>query len=141
MYADVIVLSYQPPEIDFYTYEIPQSLEENLKVGQLVQIPFGARNPLGLVVKIKNQKPEGIRTRPILSIYFPTPLLLPYQIELIKWMAFYYHAPVVNCLETMLPEISRKQLTVHSSQLIEKSVNREPSTVNQTIVLVPSINL
>ena len=140
MYADVIVLSYQPPEIDFYTYEIPQSLEENLKVGQLVQVPFGTRNPLGLVVKIKNQKPEGIRTRPILSIYFPTPLLLPYQIELIKWMAFYYHAPVVNCLETMLPEISRKQLTVHSSQLIEKSVNREPSTVNQTIVLVPSIN-
>src|SRR3990167_3916508 len=102
MYADVVVLTYQSPEIDSYTYEVPENLEPKLKIGQLVQVPFGTRSPLGIVVKIKDQKPQGVRTRPILSFAFPTPLLLPWQIELLKWMASYYLAPMVNCLESIL---------------------------------------
>src|SRR3990167_8468503 len=141
MYADVVVLTYQAPEIDSYTYEVPKKLEGLIKSGQLVEVHFGKRNPIGLILETRNQKPETIKVKPINSIIFQTPLLLSYQIKLLKWMTFYYHAPMVNCLNAILPELPRKLLTVHSSQAKEnKTINCEPSTVNQIIVLVPSIN-
>jgi len=106
MYANVVVLTYQPPEIDFYTYEVPKELENIIKPGQLIFVPFGKRNPVGLILATRNQKPEtSITIKPITSIIFQPSILLPYQIELLKWMAFYYHAPMVKCLEAMIPEI------------------------------------
>src|SRR3989344_1083667 len=108
MYADVVVLTYQAPEIDSYTYEVPKKLEGLIKSGQLVEVPFGKRNPIGLILETGNQKPETIKVKPINSIIFQTPLLLSYQIKLLKWMAFYYHAPMVNCLEAILPELPTK---------------------------------
>ena len=50
MYADVVVLTYQAPDINHFTYLIPQNLRKEIKVGQLVQVPFGKRNPTGLVI-------------------------------------------------------------------------------------------
>jgi large subunit ribosomal protein L22 len=76
----------------------------------------------------------------ISKVIIPNPLLLPYQVKLVIWMSTYYIAPMVNCLEAMLPEIPKKLLSVHSSQFTVKSVNRQSSTVNQTLILVPSIN-
>ena len=122
MYAQVVVLTYQPPEIDSYTYLVPKSLEKDLKVGMLVKIPFGTRSPFGIVVgtnsnirnlpfdkKLAQGKQLEIRNlKKISGIFFSKPLLLPYQIELLKWMSFYYHAPMVNCLEAMLPGIPKQ---------------------------------
>src|SRR4030042_4405494 len=141
MYADVVVLTYQSPEIGTYTYEIPENLASNIKIGQLVEVPFGTRTPLGLIIDITSQKTQGIETRPIIRSLFNFPILLPYQIKLLKWMSKYYFAPLVNCLEAMLPQLPGKQFTVHSSQqIVTKSVNRQPSTVNQTPVLGPNLN-
>src|SRR3990167_993073 len=108
MYADVVVLTYQAPEIDSYTYEVPKKLEGLIKSGQLVEVPFGKRNPIGLILETGNQKPETIKIKPINSIIFQMPILLSYQIKLLKWMAFYYHAPMVNCLEAIIPEIPKR---------------------------------
>lgn len=173
MYADVVVLTYQSPETQFYTYEIPKDLENIIKVGQLVSVPFGKRNPMGVVADLKNTVPshpgvattvlEGgttdrigsrdsivlhnaglqndkmIEIKPIASILFPTPFLLPYQIELLKWMSFYYHAPMVNCLEAMLPveALNAKRLTTNAENF---SVKRLALSIQQTLVLVPTIN-
>jgi len=49
MYAEVVVLTYQAPDIGTFTYEIPKNLEGKVKIGQLVQVPFGKRAPLGIV--------------------------------------------------------------------------------------------
>ena len=59
MYAQVVVLTYQPPDIDSYTYEIPKNLEKEIKIGQLVEIPFGKRNPLGIVISLKSHPHES----------------------------------------------------------------------------------
>src|SRR3990167_2862178 len=91
MYADVVVLTYQAPNIDTYTYEIPKNLEGLIKPGQLVQVPFGKRTPVGIILSADYQPPTT-----------------NYQIKLLKWMAFYYHAPMVNCLEAILPELPTK---------------------------------
>lgn len=149
MYADVVVLTYQSPEIDSYTYLIPRELEKEIKIGQIVEIPFGKRNPLGLVFKVHNQKPE-VTTKPISKIILNNPLLLPYQIELVSWMSNYYLAPMVNCLEVMIPFLSGskvKPLSLNQKvrpwkterpDLKEKGYGR--SQTAQSLILVPTIN-
>jgi primosomal protein N' len=170
MYAQVIVLTYQSPEIDSYTYEIPKELEGKVKVGQLVSVPFGKRSPLGIVLSItptvipakagilkgdadprirEDDKSSGvdkkeIRIKPVSSIVLEKPILYPYQIKLLIWMSSYYLAPMVNCLKTMLPEIPKRieklQITNKRAYFLDKLENYKLQNSNQTLVLVPSIN-
>ncbi len=141
MYAQVVVLTYQAPDIDSFTYEVPKELEREIKVGQLVEIPFGKRLPVGIVIATSNQRPETrIKEdliKPISKIVLKNPLLLPYQIELVKWMSSYYLAPMVNCMEVMMPFQSSKvrPLSFPRPDLVTKSLFR-----NQSLILVPTIN-
>ena len=154
MYADVVVLTYQSPDIPTYTYKIPKELEKEIKVGQLVSVPFGKRLPMGVVTNLGSQIIREVGDiRDISEILLNQPLLLRRQIELLKWMAFYYHAPMVNCLEAILPEIPKK-LTyqqAHPRGVLASSSTRRSgpgSTLAhpggegnaQTLVLVPSIS-
>ena len=141
MYVEVVVLTYQAPDIGSFTYEIPKNLEKQIKVGQLVQVPFGKRNPQAIVLDTRSDL--GVRTRSDLvvekiksidSIVIEQPILLPHQIALLKWLTSYYFAPMVNCLEAILPTLPSSRFTVHGSQ------HQKPSTINQTLVLIPSIN-
>ncbi len=129
MYAQVVVLTYQSPEIDSYTYEIPKSL--NVKIGQLVSIPFGKRNPIGVITSIVDRPSTIVKNiKLITSQVLDQPILLPYQIDLLKWMSAYYLAPMANCLDAMLPDIPKKI----SDQKIAFS------KTSQTLVLVPNID-
>src|SRR3989344_1203742 len=180
MYAQVVVLTYQPPDIDSYTYEIPKNLEKEIKIGQLVEIPFGKRNPLGIVISLKSHPHESedqilnqafgsetqarrveddtkkIVIKEISSIVFNQPLLLTYQVELLKWMSSYYLAPMVNCIEAMLPEIPKRVAQLEGIP----TARSEPNEIDlptgtqkralaggkvvtgpaQSLVLVPTIN-
>ena len=149
MYAEVVVLTYQAPDIGSFTYEIPKNLEGKVKIGQLVQVPFGKRKPLGVVTASHNRHPRESENRildqlkndtktiikPISEIVLPNPLLLPCQLNLLKWMAGYYFAPMVDCLEAMLPPIPKKPLSLESS-----FARRGLAKLGETIVLFPSIN-
>ena len=151
MFANVVVLTYQSPEIDTYSYEIPENLKGLITTGQLVGVPFGKRNPMGIILETRNQKPETFKVKPINSIFFYQPILLPYQITLLKWLSFYYHAPMVNCLEAILPELPAK-LSNYSSSGVKRnrevsseskfstSSNNMQKALKQILVLVPSIN-
>src|SRR3972149_9063342 len=136
MYAEVVVLTYQAPDIGTFTYEIPKNLEGQVKNGQLVQVPFRKRNPMGIVMSTD----YGLRTtdnriKQIASIVIDQPILLPYQIELLKWLAAYYFAPMVNCLEAMLPPIPKKP------SLIGPSFARPRlAKLGEKIVLIPNLN-
>src|SRR3989344_8748386 len=158
MYAEVVVLTYQAPDIGTFTYEIPKNLEAKIKIGQLVQVPFGKRAPLGIIIKVFTKDSPSLQRRvlsskikSINSIVFDQPILLPYQIELLKWMATCYFAPRVNCLEAMLPALPAKLSSYSSSESggrIEKFTffssrlhsNNMQKAINQTLVLIPTIN-
>src|SRR3990167_8518527 len=157
MYVEVVVLTYQAPDIGSFTYEIPKNLEKQIKVGQLVQVPFGKRNPQAIVLDTRSDL--GVRTRSDLvvekiksidSIVIEQPILLPHQIALLKWLTSYYFAPMVNCLEAMLPQLPTKLSSYSSSEpegRIEKFTsfssrlrsNNMQKAITQTLVLVPTI--
>jgi len=137
MYAQVVVLTYQPPSVDSYTYEIPKDFD--LKIGQLVEVPFGKRKPSGIVIAVSNKISDfGFRIsdlKQISKILIKDPLLLPYQINLLTWMSAYYLAPMVNCIETILPKIPGPKARLWSVS------NKKPGFFPyQSLILVPSIN-
>ncbi len=161
MYTQVVVLTYQPPDIDSYTYEIPKNLEKEIKVGQLVEVPFGKRNPLGVVLSLESHPHESedrildqvendkkVVIKPITRIFLNQPLLLPYQVKLLKWMREYYLAPMVNCLEAAIPPLNAKSLKLNAKLVssVQRSRQRRGSpkaaafSFQQTLVLVPTIN-
>ena len=148
MYAEVVVLTYQAPDIGSFTYEIPKNLEGRIKIGQLVQVPFGKRNPQAIVLDTRSDLAARTRSdlnvekiKSINSIVFEQPILLPYQIDLLKWMAEYYFAPMVNCLGAMLPALPARLLGYWATGLLGKSHGEKVSEQkHQTLVLIPSIN-
>ena len=139
MYAQVVVLTYQSPEIDSYTYLIPKELEKEIKVGQLVEVPFGKRNPMGIIVEIHDKKPQ-VPTKPVSKIVITNPLLPPYQINLLKWMSAYYLAPMVNCLEVMQPKIPKRATSQPKDPKARSLSSPRPGLLQQTLILVPYIN-
>ncbi|EKD57369.1 MAG: Primosomal protein N' [uncultured bacterium] len=145
MYAQVVVLTYQAPDINYFTYEVPKELEKEIKVGQLVEVPFGKRSPMGVVVNIETRntrhETRNIKTiKPISKILLNQPLLLPFQIDLVKWMSAYYLAPMVNCLGVLIPFQSSKvrPLSFPRPDLVTKKPNLNQPV--QSLILVPTIN-
>ncbi len=101
-----------------FDYLVPQSLAARIKIGSRVMVPFGAgnRETRGTVVGMadvadgggeKTARPCGAgRTRvlkTVLSICDHDPLIQPRLMELARWMATYYAAPIEAAVKALLP--------------------------------------
>ncbi len=76
-----------------FHYSIPADLHDSVLPGQLVWVPFGARELPGLVLSLCDSSPVDA-TKDILDVIDPRPVLAPYQIELMGWISEYYHTPL-----------------------------------------------
>jgi primosomal protein N' (replication factor Y) len=104
------------------TYSVPPEIEHELRVGQLVAIPYGERLVEGIVWRVSDNNeeidiehdgeqplmghPQGVslsRIRPISTILDLEPALLAHQRQLAEWMAMYYITPLAHVAQTMLP--------------------------------------
>jgi primosomal protein N' (replication factor Y) len=83
------------------TYLAPPSLD--VRVGQRVQVPLGARRAMGIVVEPVGAVAPGVKVREILRVVDDAPLLSPELLTLGLWIAEYYLAPVGEVFRAMLP--------------------------------------
>lgn len=112
-----------------FDYAVPAELEERLRVGQRVSVPFGGRTVDAYVVEIaadasrtgagpsRQEQPElfapsdlappasGLRS--VLALEDEVPYLSPPLIALARWMADYYCAPFEATLRCALPAAVR----------------------------------
>ena len=96
-----------------FTYAVVPTLERIIAPGQLVWVPFGARRLQGIVVAL-NDKTDLDETRAVEEVVESRPLLSPVQIELARWIAHRYLAPLSECIWLMLPPgIEEKIETVY----------------------------
>ena len=73
-------------------------------VGARVLVPFAAQRLMGVVVRVHNDAlPEGVEAKPVQAVLDAAPLLDEGQMELARWIAQYYCAPVGEVLRGMLP--------------------------------------
>ena len=110
MFADIALNTKSSKRDDLFTYTIPEELEKDILVGQMVILPLGPRKVNGIVIKIHNVKP-GFETKAIEKIVEPTPLIDERQVELAKFISDKYWCGFSQALFTMLPANLRKRKT------------------------------
>jgi len=111
-----------------FDYRVPDSLRATLEAGMQVKIPFGRRHTEGFVLGFRDKSTfTGLKS--ITELAKEEALLSPKIMELAKWMADYYMAPIEQSIKTVLPGAVRKKGASFKKQLFttpgEKS-SQEP---------------
>src|SRR5579862_8015443 len=83
-----------------FTYRVP--VESGPVVGGRVLVPFRQQRMTGIVVELHDRKPS-VTTKNILSALDTTPVLDEQLLQLGRWIADYYLAPLGEVFRTMLP--------------------------------------
>jgi len=94
------------PLAGLYDYLIPEELQDQVRLGQRVVVPFGRRQVFAFVVELLDESPIA-ELRPLERIRDEEPVLLPHQISLAQWIAAHYLCPLPEVLRAMIPPALR----------------------------------
>lgn len=145
-YVDLFVEAKTTFDRQVFTYSVPIDFENDLKIGLVVNIPFGRQKIRGLVIKIHKSKPS-YSTKPILSVtdlIFSRP-----QIDTITWLSNYYLVTFGEALKMFLPpKMVRPQKPCQycaTAQECPKLLSQDQQNIYESIKLQldskPQINL
>ncbi len=84
-----------------FTYSVPEELPEPC-VGGRVVVPFREKRLCGIVTELHDREPK-FEAKPVLQVLDTVPALTPELMQLGRWIAHYYIAPIGEVLRTMLP--------------------------------------
>ena len=103
-YANIIVdISHEKLDKTFQ-YLIPQELAEEVRVGVLVDIPFGYRSITGYVVELTNEAEfDESRLKPIIGVKKGSVPIESQLIALAGWMRKNYGGTMNQALKTVIP--------------------------------------
>ena len=94
-----------------FTYAVPATLREQAVPGSRVVVPFGRRAMVGVALRRTNEKPEVAKIREIVQVLESVPALPASLLELGRWVADYYVAPVGEVFRAMLPPLVEVRTT------------------------------
>lgn len=111
-YANIIL----PLPLDgYFTYSVPDVLASRVQNGMRVIVPFGkSKTYVGIVAEypvdvpkpakeVAQQGKKKILYKNIADVLDDTPILLPQQLRLWKWIADYYMSPIGDVYKAALP--------------------------------------
>jgi primosomal protein N' (replication factor Y) (superfamily II helicase) len=84
-----------------FTYRLPENAPEPC-VGGRVIVPFREKRLCGIVTELHDREPK-FQTRRLSQVIDSTPALTPELMQLGRWIAQYYIAPIGEVFRTMLP--------------------------------------
>lgn len=103
MYADVLI-EYNNKTVDkTFTYEIPLSLRNKVKVGMQVQVPFNRKTICGFVVKINDSFVGEYEVKSICNIECENFILNKELLELGKYLKSITLCNLISAYQVMLP--------------------------------------
>ena len=93
-----------------FDYLIPDRLESEIQVGSQVVVPFGRSEARGYVVSLSDQSGvDASKLKEIRDRVGKKPLIEQNILDLARWIADYYSAPVEAAVRTVLPSAVRKK--------------------------------
>lgn len=107
-----------------FTYSIPDSLADSVRIGHRVIVPFGTRKYYtGIVQSLGYQAPkEGYEVKAIVSVLDSDPIVRRPQMQLWDWIAEYYLCSPGDVYRAALPAA----LKVESETFIEANPEFDP---------------
>jgi primosomal protein N' (replication factor Y) len=91
------------PLPDPLTYEVPPNLAPLARPGVRARVRMGKRRLTGIVVAVHQDRPEGVTLRPVEEILDVEPVLPSDLLELARFTADYYLAPLGEVFRSMVP--------------------------------------
>ncbi|MEE9447783.1 MAG: hypothetical protein V3V09_07460, partial [Arenicellales bacterium] len=88
-----------------YTYETAVPA-----IGARVKVPFGRRKMVGVVVAHGDILPEHYSLKPIDEVLEASAIFEKEFMQLIDWVAAYYHAPIGEVWRTAMPKVLKQGL-------------------------------
>jgi len=106
-----------------FDYRIPSHLQDSIRVGSQVEVPFKSRELRGFVVGLANHSAFGDKLKEIARVVGDKPLIPDSVMKLAYWIADYYCAPIEAAVRTVLPSAVRKRGARHKKQLVVSLVD------------------
>ncbi len=85
-----------------FDYHIPGEIVEKVKLGQLVEVPFGRQNVQGVIIEFP-RVPAVPQTKAVKKVLDPIPVVTQYQIELAHKISHDTLSPIGVTLTAMVP--------------------------------------
>ena len=106
MYANVIVEIGAKSVDKYFIYKIPKSLENNIKIGIRVKVPFGYQIIEGFVIQIINNynNEENIDIKEINALVDEYPILNDEMMQLANFISDKTLCSKINAYQAMLPK-------------------------------------
>ena len=114
-----------------FDYLVPKHLEEFIKVGIRVEVPFGSQTLEGFVLEIKDENSSDFKLKEIISIKDTDIILNKELLELGKVMQDNTLATLISCYQVMLP----KALKAKQGSVINKTNSGNLIFLNFRILL------
>lgn len=87
-----------------YTYRLPYELNDHIKTGIRVIVPFGRKKLYtAIVAKIHEEVPKNYQVKYVESILDKEPIIIANQFKLWKWISEYYMANLGDVMNAALP--------------------------------------
>lgn len=105
---------FNRPLEQVFTYRVPARLEEALRPGHRVRVPFGKGNKpeVAYVVRIDAVLPEGVdplKIKEVVEVLDDPPLIDRNMLELTRWIAGYYACSWGQALDAVVPAGVKRQ--------------------------------
>lgn len=101
LFAEIVL---PVPVAKLFTYRVPAVLNDRIKRGQRVIVPFGQKKILtGIIVHLHSQPPQEYEAKPILELLDETEIIYDQQFNLYQWMADYYMCTLGEVIQAALP--------------------------------------
>jgi len=107
--AQIIPLIRLKRDLNYFNYNIPQEFQNQIKIGQIVEIPFRNKIIKGVVLNLSEKsETKNLELKSIHKIIDPLPFLFDWQLKLISDLANYYFVSMSVIVKMMIPEIPQK---------------------------------
>lgn len=90
-----------------FDYLIPDKLQDTLRLGSRVLVPFGRRSIHGFVTAILDSSDFPGKLRPVSAVSSSVPLFDEKMLRLARWMSDYYAAPFEDAVAATIPAAVR----------------------------------
>ncbi|MEX1190489.1 MAG: primosomal protein N' [Brumimicrobium sp.] len=87
-----------------FTYRVPFELNDFVKNGVRVVVPFGkSKLQTGIIVKVHEEVPTEYQSKYVESVLDDEPIITGKQLKLWHWISEYYMAPIGDVMNAALP--------------------------------------
>lgn len=127
MIVQIIPARRMPLSLSVLDYSVPEKYQSQIKIGQLVKIPFRSKEEFGVILDIKSSGVMGAKIKDINEIIFVEPILSKEQLDFLVDISEFYHVSLGFLLKgNLIPLQVRKLKKITSFARVSESLINKP---------------